>query len=77
MEATSPLPEILVLETTLGLGGRPPLDAAFVAVCDTVLMGWKGERRSPLPTLLSDSASARLTQSQTAEISTRRIPAGA
>ena len=38
MEATSPLPEILVLETTLGLGGRPPLDAAFVAVCDTVLM---------------------------------------
>jgi len=38
VEATSPLPEILVLETTLGLGGRPPLDAAFVAVCDTVLM---------------------------------------
>ena len=59
MEATSPLPEILVLETTLGLGGRPPLDAAFVAVCDTVLMAWKGERRSPLPTLLSGSASAR------------------
>jgi hypothetical protein len=67
VEATSPLPEILVLETTLGLGGRPPLDAAFVAVCDTVLMAWKGERRSPLPTLLSDSASARLTQSHLVE----------
>ncbi len=24
---------------------QAPLDAAFVAVCDTVLMGWKGERR--------------------------------
>ncbi len=76
MEATSPLPEILVLETTLGLGGRTPLEVAFVAVCDIVLMALKGERRSPLQTLLSASA-ARLTLSQSAEISTRRIPAGA
>ena len=62
MEATSPLPEILVLETTLGLEGRPHLDVAFVAVCDAVLMALEGEGRSPLPRSLSDSASARLTQ---------------
>ncbi len=64
------LPEILLLETTLGLGGRPSLDVAFVAVCDNVLMALKGERRRPLPTSLSGLASARLTQNQTAEIST-------
>jgi len=40
-------------------------------------MALEGERRSSLPTLLTDSASARLTQSQGAEKSTRRIPAGA
>jgi hypothetical protein len=62
VEATSPLPEILVLETTLGLEGRPHLDVAFVAVCDAVLMALEGEGRSPLPRSLSDSASARLTQ---------------
>ncbi len=45
MEATSPLPEIRVLETTLGLWRPAPLDTAFVAVCDTVLMASKGERR--------------------------------
>ncbi len=79
MEATSPLPEVLVLETTLGLGGRPPLDAAFVAVCDTVLMAWKGERRSPLPTLLSDSAFFRILEvrrrnvSNSANISVARL----
>ena len=48
VEATSPLPEILVLETTLGLGGRTPLDAAFVAVCDTVLMALKGRAQESL-----------------------------
>ncbi len=41
---------------------RPSLDAAFVAVCDAVLMALEGEGRSPLPRSLSDSASARLTQ---------------
>ena len=51
-------------------GGRPSLEVAFVAVCDTVLMALKGERRRPLPTSLSGSASARLTQNRTAEIST-------
>ena len=58
-------PEILLLET----GGRPSLDVVFVAVCDAVLRALKGERRSPLPTSLSGSASARLTQNQAAEMS--------
>ena len=59
------LPEILLLET----GGRPFLEVVFVAVCDAVLRALKGERRSPLPTSPSGSASARLAQNQTAEIS--------
>ncbi len=50
-------------------GGRPPLEVDFVAVCDAVLRALKGERRSPLPTSPSGSASARLTQNQAAEMS--------
>ncbi len=40
-----------------------------MAVCDAVLRALKGERRGPLSTSLSGSASARLAQNQTAEIS--------
>ncbi len=67
------LPEILLLET----GGRPSLDVVFVAVCDAVLRALKGERWSPLPTSPSGSASARLAQNQTAEISSLDSGVGA
>ncbi len=29
-----------------GLGGRPPLEVDFVAVCDAVLMAWNGSGES-------------------------------
>ena len=64
MEAASLLPNTLLLETTAGLGGWPSLEVAFVAVCDTVLMTLRGERRIPLPTSLSGSASARQLRSR-------------
>ena len=55
VEATSPLPEFLLLETTLGLWaaiarrrGRPSLDVAFVAVCGHRSDGIEGRARESL-----------------------------
>ncbi len=53
------------------------MGVVFVAVCDAILKALKGERRGPLSTSLSGSASARLTQNQTAEISSPDSGVGA